>query len=143
MSLKRQNLPCYTLAGWNSEGLQLTGNNTGWNFCAGGCINSLKKIYCLKKKIVIVLGIQIGLLKSLCFKESLTFKNLTPLQSHIFSDVFKYFMCSVNVIMPLILFAETCNIFSVIKRDHTVVQPVLCSAEHWKSGVDWPVKIQN
>lgn len=45
--------------------------------------------------------------------------------------------------MPLILFAETCNIISVIRKDHTVVQPVVCFAEHWKSGVDWPVKIQN
>lgn len=48
-----------------------------------------RKYTVLKKKIVIfVLGIQIGFLKSLCFKESLTFKNWTPLQSNIFSDVF-------------------------------------------------------
>lgn len=51
-------------------------------------------------------------------------------------------MCSVNVIMPLILFVETCNIFTFIKRDHAVVQPVACFAERWKSGVDSPVKFK-
>lgn len=96
-----------------------------------------KKIY-IKKTVILlsfVLGIQIGFWKSFCFKDSLTFRNWSPLQSRIFFDVFKYFMCSVNVIMPLILFAETSN-FIPLSRCSATSGVFVWTLKVW-SGFVW------
>lgn len=73
----------------------------------------------------------------------MTFKKWSPFQSHIFSDVFKCFMCSVNVIMPLILFAETCN-FILLSRGGLHCSAIsgvfFWALEGWNGFVSWKQK---